>query len=187
MNATNQNTALLVMDMQVGIIRLLPVGNETTGKIAKAIAYARVNNIPVIYVVLGFRPGMPEVSRNNKAFSASRERWVNVSMDEFMKIHNDVAPLPNEVIVTKRRYSAFTGNDLEVVLRSQGIQHLVVTGYSTSGVVLSTVREAADKDYRLTVLSDGCADTDPEVHQLLTAKVFPKQADVLTVEEWINR
>lgn len=186
MNVTNQNTALLVMDMQAGIIRALPVGNDTTGRIAEAIAYARTNNIPVIYVVLGFRQGMPEVSSNNKAFSSSKERLGNVSMDEFMKIHNDVAPLPDDVIVIKRRYSAFTGNDLEVVLRSQGILHLVVTGYSTSGVVLSTVREAADKDFRLTVLSDGCADLDPEVHQVLTTKVFPKQADVLTVDEWIK-
>lgn len=186
MDANNQDTALLVMDMQVAIVRVLPVGNETTGKIANAIAYARDNNIPVIYAVLGFRPGMPELSSNNKAFTASKERLGNVCMDEFMKIHDDVAPLPDEVIVIKRRYSAFTGNDLEVVLRSKGIQHLVLTGYSTSGVVLSTVREAADKDFRLTVLSDGCADTDPEVHQVLTTKVFPKQADVLTVEEWIK-
>jgi nicotinamidase-related amidase len=51
-------------------------------------------------------------------------------------------------------------------------------------VVLSTVREAADKDYRLTVLADGCADGDEEVHRVLTTKVFPRQADVLTIEEW---
>jgi len=185
-NATNQNTTLLVMDMQDAIVRVLPVDNETTGKIAKAIAYARAKNITVIYVVLGFRLGMPEVSSNNKAFSASKEKLGNVSMAEFMKIHDDVAPLPDEVIITKRRYSAFTGSDLEVVLRSQNIQHVVVTGYSTSGVVLSTVREAADKDFRINVLSDGCADTDPEVHQVLTTKIFPKQADVLTVGEWIK-
>jgi nicotinamidase-related amidase len=60
----------------------------------------------------------------------------------------------------------------------------VLTGIATSGVVLSTVREAADKDYRLTVLADCCADGDQEVHQVLTTKVFPRQADVLTVGEW---
>jgi nicotinamidase-related amidase len=51
--------------------------------------------------------------------------------------------------------------------------------------VLSTVREAADKDYRLTVLSDLCADSDPEVHSMLINKVFPRQADVMTSEEWM--
>jgi nicotinamidase-related amidase len=186
MSTTNQNTALLVMDMQMGIVGMLAAGNETPSNIAKAIAYARTNNITVVYVVVGFRPGMPEVSPNNKSFSASKARLGTGNTDEFMKIDAVVSPLPDEVIVTKRRYSAFTGSDLEVVLRSQGIQHLVLTGISTSGVVLSTLREAADKDYRLTVLSDGCADRDPEVHQVLTTKVFPTQAEVITVEEWIK-
>jgi len=181
MNTTNQNTALLVMDMQMAI-----AGNETPGNIAKAIAFARTNNVPVIYVVVGFRPGMPEVSPNNKGFSASKARLGNGNNDELMKIVDAVAPLPSEIIVTKRRYSAFTGSDLEVVLRSQGIQHLVLTGISTSGVILSTLREAIDKDYRITLLSDGCADGDEEVHHVLTTKVFPRNADVMTVEEWIN-
>ena len=186
MNTTNQNTALLVMDMQMAMIGMLPAGNETPGNIAKAIVFARANNVHVIYVVVGFRPGMPEVSPNNKGFSASKARLGNGNNDELMKIVDSVAPLPDEIIVTKRRYSAFTGSDLEVILRSQGIQHLVLTGISTSGVVLSTLREAIDKDYRITLLSDGCADADEEVHRVLTTKVFPRSADVVTVEEWIN-
>jgi len=186
MNTNNQNTALLVMDMQIAMIGMLPAGNETPGNIAKAIAYARTNNIPVIYVVVGFRPGMPEVSPNNKSFSASKARLGNGNNNELMKIADAVAPLPGEIIVIKRRYSAFTGSDLEVVLRSQGIQHLVLTGISTSGVILSTLREAIDKDYRITLLSDGCADGDEEVHRVLTTKVFSRNADVITVEEWIN-
>jgi len=81
--------------------------------------------------------------------------------------------------MTKRRVTGFAGSDLEVILRSQGIGHLVLPGLSTSGVVLSTLREAADKDYRISVLSDCCADPDPEVHQLLLTKIFPRQAEVL--------
>ncbi len=98
-----------------------------------------------------------------------------------MKVHGDLKSQAHEVVVTKRRVSAFSGSDLEVVLRAQGIQHLVLTGIATSGVVLSTLREAADKDYRLTVLADCCADGDEEVHRVLTTKVFPRQADVLTL------
>jgi nicotinamidase-related amidase len=75
---------------------------------------------------------------------------------------------------------------LEVVLRSFEIKHLVLSGIATSGVVLSTLREAADKDYSITVLSDCCADRDEEVHRVLTTKVFTRQADVVTVEEWSN-
>jgi len=80
--------------------------------------------------------------------------------------------------------SAFTGSDLQVVLRSLGAGTLVLTGIATSGVVLSTLRQAADLDYRLVVLSDGCLDADPEVHRVLTEKVFPRQAAVRTVAQW---
>jgi len=51
-------------------------------------------------------------------------------------------------------------------------------------VVLSTLREAADKDYGLTVLSDCCVDSDEEVQRVLLTKVFPRQAEVLTSEQW---
>jgi nicotinamidase-related amidase len=87
--------------------------------------------------------------------------------------------------VTKRRVSAFAGSDLEVILRGHRIEHLVLAGIATSGVVLSTVREAADKDYRLSVLSDACADRDADVHSILTTKVFPRQAEVMTTAEWV--
>jgi len=89
-------------------------------------------------------------------------------------------------VVTKKRVSAFTGSDLEVLLRANGIRHLVLCGIATSGVVLSTLREAADKDYQVTVLSDLCADMDAEVHRVLLEKVFPRQAAVVTTAEWID-
>ena len=185
METNKQNTALLVMDMQSGILPMLT--NAAPGfisNVAKAIANARAKKLPVIYVVVGFRNGFPEVSMNNKGFSASKERFAKMNMDDFMKVDAAIAPQAGDVTVTKRRVSAFTGSDLEVVLRAQGIQHIILTGIATSGVVLSTVREAADKDYRITVLADGCADGDEEVHRVLTTKVFPRQAEVLSIEDW---
>jgi len=179
-----QNTALLVMDMQLGILGMLPGAEVLLVKAAKAIAAAREKRMPVIYVVVGFRQGAPEVNINNKSFGAGRERFANADMAQFMTVHPDIAPAEGEVTVTKRRVSAFTGSDLEVVLRSFDIQHMVLTGIATSGVVLSTLREAADKDYKLTVIEDCCADGDEEVHRVLTTKVFPRQADVITLEDW---
>ncbi len=180
----SNNTALLVMDMQTLILKGLPDATCLIENVEKAIGGARAKHIPVIYVRVGFRTGFPDVSLQNKSFTAAKERWVQVSMEEFLKIHPAVIPQPEEVVVTKRRISAFTGSDLEVVLRSQDIRHLILTGISTSGVVLSTIREAADKDFQITVLSDGCADADDEVHRVLTTKVFPRQADVITVAQW---
>lgn len=182
-----QQTALLVMDMQSAIMQMLPDASAVIANMHEAIEYARKNNIPVIYVVVGFRQGFPEISTNNKGFTASKERLANVDMTEWVKIHPDITPLPGEIVTTKRRISAFTGSDLEVVLRAFNIRHLVLAGVSTSGVVLSTLREAADKDFRLTVLADCCGDADEEVHRVLTAKIFSRQADVLTATDWINQ
>jgi len=186
MEQNTKNTALLVMDVQVGIVGMLPDGAALVDSVAKAIAHARSKSIPVIYVVVGFRQGSPEISMNNKGFAASKERFANVNMDEFMTVHPGVAPQAGELTVIKRRVSAFAGSDLEVVLRAFGIQHMVLTGIATSGVVLSTLREASDKDYKMTVIADCCADGDEEVHRVLTTKVFPRQADVVTLEEWVK-
>ena len=101
-------------------------------------------------------------------------------------VHPDIAPQPGDIIVTKKRVSAFAGSDLDMVLRAQQIDHLVISGISTSGVVLSTMRQAADLDFRLTVLADGCADGDAEVHRVLIDKVFARQSEVVTIDQWID-
>ena len=183
-NIEKAQTALLVMDMQAGIVEMLPNATDVLPKVAQAIASARENKILVIYVTVGFRQGAPEVSMNNKGVAAVKKRLATVNMDEFTKVHPDLAPQDDELTVMKRRLSAFSGSDLDLVLRAFGIQHLVLTGISTSGVVLSTLREAVDKDYRLTVLADCCADGDEEVHRLLTTKIFPRHADVLMLDDW---
>jgi nicotinamidase-related amidase len=128
----------------------------------------------VIYVVVGFRPGAPEASEFFRAYAPA-----------LVGAQPVMAPADGDVVVTKKRISAFAGSDLEVLLRANDIRHLVLSGIATSGVVLSTLREAADKDYTLTVLSDLCADQDSEVHRVLLEKVFPRQATVITAAEWI--
>jgi nicotinamidase-related amidase len=184
MEQKTQNTALLVMDMQAGIVGMLPDSAGLLSNLAKAIAHARDTGIPVIYVVVGFRQGMPEVSYKNKSFFMFKERLASADMAAFSAVHADLAPAAGEVTVVKRRVSAFTGSDLEVILRAYDVQHIVLTGIATSGVVLSTLREAADKDYSISVIADCCADRDEEVHKILTTKVFINQSEVLSLAEW---
>ncbi len=174
-------SALLVMDVQPGILERVPDSAAYLARVTEAVRAARAHSVPVIHVVVGFRPGMPEVSPKNQSFSAVKQQAPAMLTNP----QPVIAPEAGEVVVTKRRVSAFTGSDLEVVLRGGEIEHLVLCGIATSGVVLSTLREASDKDYRLTVLADLCADPDPEVHALLTSKVFPRQARVISAAEWL--
>jgi nicotinamidase-related amidase len=184
-NSQTLATALLIMDVQAGTIGRVSDSQSLLQRLGQAITAARSAQIPVIYVVVGFRKGIPEISAatTNKSFGALKSAGFP-GIEEPILVDPAVAPQPGEMVVTKRRVSAFAGSDLEVILRGHKIEHLVLAGIATSGVVLSTVREAADKDYRLSVLSDGCADMDPEVHSVLLNKVFPRQADVLTTAEW---
>jgi len=177
------NTALVVMDVQPSILERYGDNTEQyLETVQRTVAAARQAGMPVIFVVVGFRPGFPEVSSNNKGFSTIRDR-----ADAGMINPQPALPVEQgDIVVTKRRISAFAGSDLEVVLRGQGATHMVLCGIATSGVVLSTVREAADKDYQLTVLSDLCLDGDEEDHRVLTAKVFPHQATVATSEAWVT-
>lgn len=178
------NTALLVLDMQGPFVAGLPDASPVLQAIARALAAARAQALPVIHVVVSFRPGMPEIGSTNQIFSPFKQRMHAADMQEFARIHPAVAPQAGEPVVVKLRVSAFAGSGLDIILKAAAIEHLVICGITTSGAVLSTVREAADKDYRLTVLADGCADKDIEAHRVLTTSIFPTQATVVQVAEW---
>ena len=173
-------SALLVMDFQTGIVAMVP--SDADGllqRTAAVIAAARKASMRVLYVVVGFRAGYPEVSPAHPTFGAIRTTGRFVEGSAGSEIHAAVAPHAGDVIVTKHRVSAFAGTDLDMILRANGIQTLVLAGIATSGVVLSTVRHATDADYRVVVVSDCCADADAEVHRVLTEKVFARATTVV--------
>ncbi|MEU5087788.1 cysteine hydrolase [Streptomyces sp. NPDC021356] len=180
------SSALLVMDVQRDVVDIADDGSGYLPRLRRAIDAARAAGIPVVYVVIALRPGYPEVGPRNRALTAVARAGLHVEGDPGTEIHPDVAPLPGEVVVTKRRASAFSGSDLDMVLRARGIDSLVLTGIATSAVVLHTLCQANDLDFGLTVLADACLDLDPGIHRFLTDTLFPQWADVVTVDDWTN-
>jgi len=179
------STAMLIMDYQNQIVADYAGGDpELTVRAASVLEAARGAGIPVIHVVVRFRPGHAEVA-DRGIFKAIKAAGAMVEGSEGAEIHPDVAPAPGEIVVTKKRIGAFTGSDLDVVLRSLGSRHLVLLGIATSGVVLSTLRAAADLDFEMTVVADCCADLDDEVHRVLTEKVFARMAAITTAAELV--
>ncbi|HEY4186709.1 MAG TPA: isochorismatase family cysteine hydrolase [Polyangia bacterium] len=177
------HSALLVMDFQTSIIG--PLGDAGAKAVEEAralVAQARAEKIPVIYVVVGFRPGYPELSSRNLAFTVitSSGRFLAAPGTDIVE---PLRPAAEDVVVVKHRVSAFTGTDLDMILRARGIDTLILAGVATGGVVLSTLRHAADADYRLVVAKDACVDRDDEVHRVLTEKLFPRQAAVTSATE----
>jgi nicotinamidase-related amidase len=183
----SRRTALLIMDYQTDIVAMVGDGADALlNRAGKTLAAARAAGIPVIYITVGFRPGYPEVSLRNKSFSGIRASGRLAPGSAGAKVHSAVAPQENDIVVVKHRVGAFSGTDLETILRAHDIDTLVLFGIATSGVVLSTVRHAADYDYRLVVVTDCCADADAEVHRVLLDKVFARQATVTTADAFIG-
>ncbi|HLV98629.1 MAG TPA: isochorismatase family cysteine hydrolase [Ktedonobacterales bacterium] len=175
------HTALLIMDYQnVAVTRFGGAHPGLLDRAASVLAAARSAGVPIIYIVVRFREGYPEISPRNRVFAQIGKIGSMQEGDPATEIHPQVAPRPGDVVVSKRRTGAFSTTDLETILRAQERTTLILLGIATSGVVLSTVRWAADMDYDLIVVEDCCADGDEEVHRVLTQKVFPRQALVVT-------
>jgi nicotinamidase-related amidase len=167
--------ALLVMDFQTDVLAMLgDKGAALLDRTAGLVAAARKARSLVVYVVVGFRPGYPEISARNASFATVTQSGRFVVTTPGADIAPALRPVEGDVVVVKHRVGAFTGTDLEMVLRARGIETLVLAGIATSGVVLSTVRYAADLDYQIVVVEDCCADRDDEVHRVLTQKVFAR-------------
>jgi len=182
-------TALLAMDCQTGLVSIYAKPQEEfIARASSAIRAARTAGMPVIHVQVGFRPGLPELSARNKVFASLKSSPQHQSFFQGASgaIHPALGPEANDLVVTKHRVSAFAGTDLEMLLRAKEIETLVMFGIATSGVVLSTLLEAGDADYRVVVIEDCCADLDAELHSALLKRLFPKRAEVLTADEFVK-
>ena len=174
-------TALLIADFYAEMMNSIPHSIDR-GVVEKTRALqqaARDSGIMVCYSATVFRPGYPEISDRNKTFSLRKASGQPAVSDPVQVIHEAVRPIEGEVVAGKHRVNAMFGTDLEMSLRANNIETLVMLGYATSGVVLSTTRYASDADFRLIIVEDCCSDQDPEVHDFLTQRIFPRQADVV--------
>ena len=183
-------TAILAMDCQAGIVSIYAKPpEEFLNRASSVLAAARKAGIKVIHVQVGFRPGLPEVSSRNKLFAAlkANPQHQQLFQGDSGRIHPALGPEPEDIVVTKHRVSAFAGTDLEMLLRSNEIETLVLFGIATSGVVLSTLLDAFDLDYKTIVISDCCADRDSELHRILITQLFPNRGEVTTAEEYVKK
>jgi len=185
-----RRTAFLTLDIQTALVGFYAKEDEDfVGAVTSLLACARSLNATVIHVKVGFRPGFPEVSERNRLFSSlTRDLdYARMMNTEWLNLHPAMEARPDEPVVVKPRISAFEGTDLQVLLRSKDIDTLVLFGIITSGAVLSTALDAMDQDYRVLIVRDACADSDPELHACLLDRLLAKRTDVVTtaqVVEW---
>ncbi len=166
-------TALIVLDFINDIVDLNGKFTETAkfvhehhviDRANEVIAHARKHAILPIFVRVGFSAGYLECPAQSPLFGKAREYnalALNSWGTEFQKKLNFQ---PNDLVVTKHRVNAFYATPLEAILRANQIQHLIVIGVSTDLAVQTAVRDAHDRDYSVTVVSDACGAGSKEVH-----------------------
>ncbi|MDP9868157.1 MULTISPECIES: cysteine hydrolase family protein [Streptosporangium] len=182
-------TALIIGDLQAGIVDNYPFAAGVLPVVERVLPAARAAGIPVIFIRFGLRASGLDVAAGNQVINTLRGAGTlfHEESPETL-VHPRIEPLPGEAVILKRRASAFSGTDLDRLLRAQRVDSIVLAGVATGAMVAATFYDAADRDYRLTVLSDACADGEPDVHDFLVNRVFPARgADVLTGDEWAAR
>ena len=192
-----KTTALLVMDCQNDIIHeeggLAPWGfaaqvkeRNLVGSIKGAIAASRQARIPVIYVTVVYRRDQSDVVENCGFFSAVKGIPVLEEGSWGAAIHDELRPQPEDLLVVKKRISAFAGTPLELLLRSLGRTTLVLTGVATNFVIEGTARDACDAGYQVIILEDCCAAGSEEMHRFSVEKILCHLTTISSGKEWIG-
>jgi nicotinamidase-related amidase len=172
------------MDYQPSILDHLNDHEQLLERSSGVIDLARETGITVGFVRVAFTDrDYEQIPERNKLFAPIAAGRAMHHESPETQLHDRLEPEPGDIVVRKIRVGAFSTTDLDDQLKARGIHTLILAGISTSGVVLSTVREAADLDYQIYALSDASADRDAELHDVLTEKVLPMQAHVITAAE----
>ena len=181
-----RRTALLVMDYQNGIVARLSDAESPLERVSSVVGNVRGRGGRIGWVRVAFTEDDFAAIPEHSVFAAmtgGRRRPALHADAPDTQIHARLKPQPGDINVRKTRVGAFSTTDLDHQLRAGEITTLVLAGISTSGVVLTTVREAIDLDYQIVVLRDACADRDRDIHAFLTEKVFAANTFVATVDE----
>ncbi|GAA4219506.1 cysteine hydrolase family protein [Actinocatenispora rupis] len=176
-------TALIVGDLQRGITGSYPFAAGVVPAVTDLLPRARRAGALVVFVHFAFRANgadLPAGALYRSFFDAG---------DAFHEGSDgptvDLPVEAEDVVVLKRRASAFAGTDLDLVLRARGVDTIAVAGVATSAMVAATCYDAADRGYQVTVLRDGCADGDAAMHDFFMDAVFPSRGfAVVSCADW---
>ncbi len=171
-------TALLVVDLQKGIIAL-PTAHPIAGVIENAVALTdafRARKLPVVFIsVDGRAPGRTEHTISLKDIPAD---WTEIAPE--------LSRRPDEHLVTKRTWGAFTNTDLEKYLKEKGVTQVVVIGVATTAGVESTARHAHELGFNVTLAVDAMTDMNADAHHNSVTRIFPKMSETGTTRQILD-
>ncbi len=166
-------SALIVIDLQKGLAAM-PAAHpfaEVVGRAADLARAFRERGLPVVLVnVTGLAPGRTDAAPHN--LSSLPPEW--------SELVPELEQQPTDHRVSKQRWGAFLGTDLDAYLRGVGVTQVILAGVATSIGVESTARSAHDLGYHVTLVLDAMTDRSAEAHLYSVEKIFPRLGETGT-------
>lgn len=173
----DEKAALILIDLQKGIVAMAPSGAEVVERAATLAQAFRDRGLPVVLVnVTDPAPKRTDAQRPAMTLSA-----------DWSELVPELAQQPSDILITKHSYGAFIGTGLDEILRGRGVTQVFIAGISTTVGVESTARSAFDFGYNVVLMADAMADRDPDAHTYSVAKIFPRLAEVDTTEHVLTK
>ncbi|MGH8830078.1 MAG: cysteine hydrolase family protein [Polaromonas sp.] len=158
-----RRTALLVYDMQVGIIRQMKNGPEIVARVKLVLEAARAAGLRVFFMRhMSLPKEAAGVSQLRMAMAWQKVKTVAEVSPWFLRdspgfqLVPELSPLPSEVIFDKITMSAFEGTPVDIALRDCGINSFIIVGVATEIGIEPTIRHGADLGYIPIVVADAC-------------------------------
>ena len=198
-----RKSCLLIIDMTNAFISPgapleIPAGRSLIPRLKNLTGVCRDKGLPIIFTTQAHRPDGSDLGIHAEFRPEMRTENILLQGTEAVDFYPEIQPEKNDIIITKRRFSAFVGTDLDLILRSKEIDTLIIGGVLTDVCCESTARDARMRDYKVLFLSDGTAARDlpdmgwgkvsaEEVQRVVLTDMAHRFAQVLTVEEVIDR
>lgn len=198
-----ETAALIVIDMQNDFIAPgapleTPMGLALMPKLKKLIDHARTTGMKVIFTTHAHRRNGCDMGLFGEIYKPIRDLVGLVDETRGIEIYPDIAPQGDEVVIKKHRYSAFFGTDLDIILRTEKIETVVVAGVTTENCCHSTARDAMFNGYRVAFISDATGTYDypdvgfgpipsQDVHRVTLGVLAVSTAHVMTVDQLVSK
>lgn len=198
-----ERTAVIVVDMQNDFVAPgapleTPMGQELLPRLQALLAHARQTGMRVIFTAHAHRRNGCDMGLYGEIWPPIEQRAGLVDGEPGIDIYPPVAPVGDEVVIKKHRYSGFFGTDLDMILRTEGITTVAVTGVTTENCCHATARDAMFNGYRVAFISDATGTFDypdigfgaipaAEVHRVTLGVLGVSTAHVMTTQEFVQK